>query len=124
MLVVEDGPTITHGGMPSGAGFIAAKQAGAGTIIDPRPYLTKSLKTTFKKYPHIGVLLPAMGYGSAQIKELQTTINKCPADVVLAGTPIDLSRLIKLDPGKTMVRVRYEYKDVGSPTIESLLKKF
>jgi predicted GTPase len=123
VLVVEDGPTITHGEMSTGAGFIAAKKYKAKSIIDPRPYLTGSLKNTFKKYTHIGKLLPAMGYGEKQVKELQTTINKCPADVILTGTPIDLSRLVKLKAGKKFVRVKYEYQDVGTPKLESFLKK-
>jgi predicted GTPase len=124
VLVVEDGPTITHGEMPTGAGYIAAKKYGAKSLIDPRPYLTGSLKNTFKKFPHIGKLLPAMGYGDKQVKELQNTINKCPAEIILAGTPIDLSRLIKLKSGKQFVRVRYEYKDIGTTKLESFLKKF
>jgi predicted GTPase len=124
VLVVEDGPTITHGEMSFGAGLIAAKKHGAGTIIDPRPYLVGSLKTTFKKYPHIGKLLPAMGYGDKQIRELESTINKCPAEVVVAGTPIDLSRLIKLKSGKRFVRVRYEYKDISKPPLSKFLENF
>ncbi len=124
VLVVEDGPTITHGEMSTGAGFIAAKRAGAKAIIDPRSCLVGSLKNTFRDYPHIGKLLPAMGYGKKQIQELESTINKCTADVVVAGTPVDLNRLIKLKGNKKLVRVRYEYDDVGKPTLEDIIEKF
>ena len=124
VLVVEDGPTITHGGMATGAGYITAQREGAKTIIDPRPYLVGSLKNIFKKYPHIGKLLPAMGYGNKQVKELEATINKCPADIVVAGTPIDLSRLIKLKGNKEIVRVRYEYADISKPGLKDILKPY
>ena len=124
VLVVEDGPTITHGEMPIGAGYIAAQRSGAKTFIDPRPYLVGSLNNTFKKYPHIGKLLPAMGYGTKQVKELETTINSCPAEIVVTGTPIDLNRLIKLKGKKEIVRVRYEYVDIGKPTLEDAIKRF
>lgn len=124
VLIIEDGPTITHGEMSYGAGFIAAKKHGARTIIDPKPYLTGSLKAIFKKYPHIGNLLPAMGYGTKQVKELQDTINKCPAEVIISGTPIDLSRLIVLKPNKKLIRIRYEYKGIGKSNLESFLNKF
>jgi predicted GTPase len=124
VLVVEDGPTITHGEMPTGAGFIASERAGAKSILDPRPHLVGSLKATFKKYPHIGKLLPAMGYGDKQVRELEKTINNYPVDVVVEGTPIDLNRLIKLKGDKSIVRVRYEYADIGKPELKSALKKF
>jgi predicted GTPase len=124
VLIVEDGPTITHGEMSSGAGYIAAKKYRARTITDPRPYLTGSLRKTFEKFPHIGKLLPAMGYGAKQIKELQNTINNSPADVILSGTPIDLTRLITIKPEKTIVRVKYEYKDLGKTKLESYLENF
>ena len=124
VLVVDDGPTITHGEMSTGAGYIAAERASVKSIIDPRPYLVGSLKNTFKKYPHIGKLLPAMGYGNKQIKELQTTINNSPADIILTGTPIDLSKLIKLKGSKKIVRVRYDYADISKPGIKDVLKKF
>ncbi len=124
VLIVEDGPTITHGGMSYGAGFIAAKKYKVKSILDPRSYLVGSLKATFKKYPHIGKLLPAMGYGDKQISELESTINKCPVDVVLAGTPIDLGRLIKLKGGRSLVRVWYEYDDITKPGLEKYLEKF
>jgi predicted GTPase len=123
VLVVEDGPTITHGEMATGAGYIAAKRYGAKSILDPRPYLVGSLKSTFKKFSHIGKLLPAMGYGDKQVKELQLTINKCPVDTVLAGTPIDLSRLIKVKAGIDLVRVSYNYKDLSKPGLNSYLEK-
>ncbi|WP_455393153.1 cyclic 2,3-diphosphoglycerate synthase [[Eubacterium] cellulosolvens] len=124
VLVVEDGPTITHGDMPTGAGYIAAKHAGARAIIDPRPYLVGSLKNTFKKYPHIGKLLPAMGYGNKQVHELEATINKCPAEIIVTGTPIDLTNLIKFKGSKEVVRVRYEYDDLTKPGLKGILKDF
>jgi len=124
VLVVEDGPTITHGEMPTGAGFIAAKRAGAKSIIDPRQYLVGSLKNTFKKYPHIGKLLPAMGYGKAQVRELESTINKCPVDVVVTGTPVDLNRLIKLKGNKPIVRVRYNYDEISKPGLKEIIRDF
>jgi predicted GTPase len=124
VLVVEDGPTITHGEMVSGAGYIASKKYGAKSVLDPRPYLVGSLKKTFEKFPHIGKLLPAMGYGDIQVKELQATINKCPVDTILAGTPINLNRLIKVKSGVELVRVKYNYKDLSKPGLESFLKKF
>jgi predicted GTPase len=124
ILIVEDGPTITHGEMSYGAGMIAAKRLGAKSIVEPRPYLVGSMKATFKKYPHIGKLLPAMGYGDKQINELQTIINKSNAEIVLTGTPIDLSRLIKLKSGKKFVRVKYEYKELSKPGLKQLLEKY
>jgi predicted GTPase len=124
VLVVEDGPTITHGEMSTGAGFIAAERAGAKSIIDPRPYLVGSLKNTFKKYPHIGKLLPAIGYGKAQVRELESTINKCPVDVVVAGTPVDLNRLIKLKGNKPIVRVRYDYDEISKPGLRDIIRDF
>jgi predicted GTPase len=124
VLILEDGPTITHGEMAYGAGYIAAKRYGAKTIVDPRPYLVGSLKATFNKYPHIGKLLPAMGYGEKQVKELQNTINKCPVDLIISGTPIDITRLIKLKSGKDIIRVRYEYKEISKPGLDYFLKKF
>ena len=124
VLVVEDGPTITHGEMPTGAGFIAAKRAGAKSIIDPRQYLVGSLKNTFKKYPHIGKLLPAMGYGKAQVRELESTIDRCPVDVVVTGTPVDLNRLIKLKGNKPIVRVRYNYDEISKPGLKEIIRDF
>ncbi len=118
VLVVEDGPTLTHGEMPYGAGTIAARRHGA-ELVDPRPYAVGSIAETFRKYPHIGPLLPAMGYGSSQMSELAKTIAKTPADVVVIGTPIDLRRVIELS--KPAVRVRYELEETGSPTLADVL---
>ncbi|MCD6485439.1 MAG: GTPase [Candidatus Odinarchaeota archaeon] len=122
VLVVEDGPTLTHGGMKFGAGYLAAKKYGAKEIIDPRPYAMGSIKETYKKYPHLDLILPAMGYGKQQIKELEETINKADADLVIIGTPIDLRRLIKIN--KPADRVRYELKEKGPTTLEDIIKKF
>ncbi len=120
VLVVEDGPTLTHGGMEYGAGMIAAWDFGAKEIIDPRPYTVNSISQTFKKYPKIGKLLPAMGYGDEQIKDLQDTINKTDCDSVIIGTPIDLGRILKIN--KPSTRVRYELQEIGSLTIEKVLR--
>jgi len=122
VLVVEDGPTLTHGGMKYGAGTLAAKQYGAKEIIDPRPWLTGTLVDTFKKYPEIGNLLPAMGYGNEQIRDLEQTINKSDCDLVVIGTPIDLARVINIQ--KPSVRVTYELEEVGTPNLETILKPF
>ncbi len=121
VLVVEDGPTLTHGNMSYGAGTIAAKRLGAAEIVDPRPYAVGSIVKTFEKYPHLGALLPAVGYGKEQIKELEETINKAPCDVVLIGTPIDLRHVLRLN--KPAVRARYELKEIGTPTLEDILKE-
>ena len=120
VLCVEDGPTLTHGGMSFGAAVVAAKRAGAAELVDPRPYLVGSLKKTFEAYPHIGPLVPAMGYGDDMVADLEATINATPADVVVAGTPIDLGRLIQAD--KPVVRVQYELKVVGEPTLEDVIR--
>jgi predicted GTPase len=111
VLVVEDGPTLTHGEMKYGAATIAAQKYG-GIIVEPRPYVVKSIKETFKKYPHIGVLLPAMGYSDEQIKDLQETINKVPCDLVLIGTPIDLAKLIKINKPSQRVNYSLDEQDV------------
>ncbi len=121
VLVVEDGPTLTHGEMRYGAGTIAAERYQAGEIVDPRPYLAGSLKETFQAYPHIGALLPAMGYGRRQIEDLQATINAVDCDLVLFATPIDLPKLISIN--KPTVRVAYEYKDVDGTLLEEVLKR-
>ncbi|MBL7996835.1 GTPase, partial [bacterium] len=121
-LVVEDGPTLTHGEMKFGAGTVAAKKYNAKDIIDPRPYTVGTITDTFKKYPDIGILLPAMGYGTKQIRDLETTINKVPCDVVVIGTPIDLSRLIKIE--KPSVRIRYDLQEIGKPNLDTILSKF
>jgi predicted GTPase len=123
VLVVEDGPTLTHGEMTYGAGIIAAKKYGAKEIIDPRPSAVNSISDTLKKYSHIENLLPAMGYGDEQVKDLEDTINAADCDLVISATPIDLTRLININ--KTSVRVRYGYEDTGSPTLsEIIVEKF
>jgi predicted GTPase len=121
VLVVEDGPTLTHGEMTYGAGVIAARRFGAAALADPRPYLKGSLAETFQSYPHIGTLLPAMGYSPEQIRDLEQTINACPCDLVLSATPIDLTDLVKAN--KPVVRVRYEYSDNSSPTLEDVVRR-
>jgi predicted GTPase len=121
-LVVEDGPTLTHGEMKFGAGIVAAHKYGAKAIIDPRPWTVGTITETFKKYPGIGTLLPAMGYGDRQVKDLATTINKVPCDVVVIGTPIDLNRIIKIR--KPTVRVTYELQEIGKPDLEQVLGEF
>jgi predicted GTPase len=121
VLVVEDGPTLTHGGMASGAGFLAARQYGAAAIVDPRPFTVGSLKTIFTQYPHIGRVLPAMGYNEEQIRDLEATINNTPCDLVLFSTPIHLCRLLSCN--KPTIRVRYEYQDYGEPTLGEVFKK-
>jgi predicted GTPase len=120
VLVVEDGPTLTHGGMPFGAGTIAVRQAGVGTIVDPRPYAVGSIVDTLERFPMLGPVLPAMGYGEHQIAELQETIRNVPCDVVVIGTPIDLGRLI--DAGHPMRRAVYESVQLGEPRLEDLLR--
>ena len=119
VLVIEDGPTLTHGEMGYGAGVIAAKRFGAAEIVDPRPFAVGSIAATYAKYPTTGAVLPAMGYGSEQIGDLEATINATAADLVLAATPIDLTRLVKVS--LPMMRVRYELQVVGTPTLESVL---
>lgn len=120
VLVVEDGPTLTHGEMAYGAGWVAARRFGAKEILDPRPYAVGSIKETYTKYPTTGNVLPAMGYGDQQTKELEETINRSDADLVIIGTPIDLSRVINIK--KPTQRVRYELQEIGKPTLEELLK--
>ena len=119
-MIIEDGPTLTHGGMTFGAGVLAAKQYGAMEIVDPRPYAVGSIAETFEKYPHIGKLLPAMGYGHSQREELRETIHRTPCDVVIIGTPIDLRKLISID--KPTDRVRYNLQEIGIPTLKELLE--
>jgi predicted GTPase len=121
VLVVEDGPTLTHGEMEYGAGTIAAMNYGAKEIIDPRPYTVKSITKTYEKYPMIGKLLPAMGYGDDQMKDLEDTINKTDCDSVVIGTPIDLGRILKIN--KPATRVMYELQEIGGNTVESVLKE-
>lgn len=120
VLVVEDGPTLTHGEMKYGAGIVAARQYGAHEIIDPRPYAVGSIKKTFEKYPHIGTLLPAMGYSKTQMKELEKTINDTPCDMVVVATPIDLGRLLKIN--KPYKRVRYELQEKEALGLKYLIE--
>ena len=121
VLVVEDGPTLTHGEMPYGAGKIAAQTFKAAGIIDPRKYATGTLRETFRRYPHIDAVLPAMGYSKEQIQELERTINAAPCDLVLFATPIHLTRLLSIN--KPTIRVRYEYQDRGEPLLENELMR-
>ena len=121
VLVIEDGPTLTHGEMQFGAGVVAAQKYGAREIIDPRPFAVGSIKDTYQKYPLIGTLLPAMGYGEKQIKELEKTINNSDAEIIIIGTPIDLSRVMKVN--KKYVRVQYELQEIGKPDLMELLQK-
>jgi len=121
VLVIEDGPTLTHGEMKYGAGVVAAQKYGAKEIIDPRPYAVGSIKDTYKKYPNIGILLPAMGYGKKQIQELEDTINATDCDLVIIGTPIDLTRIIKFN--KKSVRVKYELQEIGRPDLDEVLNE-
>ncbi len=122
VLVVEDGPTLTHGGMKIGAGVIAAKKYGATELVDPRPFTVGKLSETFKIYPNIGSLLPAMGYGEEQLKDLETTINNTECDAVVIGTPIDLNRIIKINKPNT--RVYYDLQEIGYPDLKGLLDDF
>jgi len=122
VLVVEDGPTLTHGGMKIGAGVVAAKKFGAAELIDPRPYLKGKLKETFDIYPEIGTLLPAMGYSDQQLADLEATIDNTPCDAVIIGTPIDLSRIVKIN--KPYTRVFYDLQCIGDPDLKDLIKDF
>ncbi|MCX6132595.1 MAG: cyclic 2,3-diphosphoglycerate synthase [Ignavibacteriales bacterium] len=122
VLVIEDGPTLTHGEMKFGAGTVAAHKFGASEIIDPRPYCSGEIKKTFDSYPGIGILLPAMGYSEKQVKDLEETINKVPCDTVIIGTPINLARIVKLN--KPAVRISYELEEIGTPDLKSILGKF
>ncbi len=119
VLAIEDGPTITHGGMEFGAATLAAHRFGASELVDPRPHAVGSLRDTFEKYPHLGEALPAMGYGAKQIQELEATINGSEAEVVLFATPVDLRHLVKLD--KPALRVRYELQEIGEPNLKDAL---
>jgi predicted GTPase len=126
VLVIEDGPTLTHGEMSYGAGVLAAKKFGASEIIDPKPFAVNSIAETFKKYPKTGALLPAMGYGDQQLKDLEKTIEKTPCDSVIIGTPIDLRSVIKIN--KPSTRIRYELDEITKPDLRDILtnlfKKF
>jgi len=121
VLAVEDGPTLTHGEMTYGAAVLAAKANGAAALVDPRPFATGSIKRTFEEYPHVGELLPAMGYGRQQMEELRETISRSDAELVLIGTPIDLRRLIELD--KPALRVTYRLQEIGEPTLADILEE-
>lgn len=120
VLVIEDGPTLTHGEMAYGAGVMAARQAGAAEIIDPRPYAVRSIAETYDKYPTTGPVLPAMGYGASQIADLEETVNMTPVDMVIVATPIDLARIIDID--RDSQRVRYELQEIGRPTLVDVLQ--
>ncbi len=122
VLVIEDGPTLTHGGMTYGAGVIAALRCGAADLVDPRPWVTGKLAETFEIYPEIGSLLPAMGYGAEQVKDLENTINAVECDAVVIGTPIDLTRIVDID--KPVARVGYDLQEIGSPDLGTLLAQF
>ncbi len=121
VLVVEDGPTLTHGEMTYGAGVISAQTFGAAEIVDPRPYAVGSIKETYRQYPKIGPVLPAMGYSEKQIRDLEATANAADYDLVIFATPINLTRIVKIS--KPAVRVRYEYRDAASPTLGDVLKR-
>lgn len=122
VLVVEDGPTLTHGEMEYGAGAIGARKMGAAELIDPRPYAVGSIKNTFEKYNHLSNVLPAMGYGHKQMKELERTINKADCDTVVIGTPIDLTRIININ--KPWTRVRYELEEIGTPDLKTIINEY
>ncbi|HLN60203.1 MAG TPA: cyclic 2,3-diphosphoglycerate synthase [Symbiobacteriaceae bacterium] len=121
VLVLEDGPTLTHGEMKYGAGVVAAKRYGARELIDPRPFAVDTIADTFRKYPNIGQgLLPAMGYGEKQMKDLEATINACDCDLVVSATPIDITRVVK--PNKPILRVTYELQEIGEPTLAQIIR--
>ena len=121
VLVIEDGPTLTHGEMAYGAGWVAARRFGAAEIVDPRPFAVGGIAATYKKYPSTGPILPAMGYGDEMVHDLETTINNADVDYVLSATPIDLNRIIKVN--KPMQRVRYELQEIGEPNLETILEE-
>ncbi len=122
VLVIEDGPTLTHGEMPYGAGILAAQKYGASKIVDPRPFAVGSIKATYEKYTHLDRILPALGYGKKQMAELTQTIDKVDCDLVVSGTPIDLGRLIKTS--KKILQVTYELEEIGSPDLKEVLREF
>jgi predicted GTPase len=121
VLVIEDGPTLTHGEMAYGAGWVAARRFGAAEIVDPRPFAVGSIISTYQKYPNTGPILPAMGYGDAQTRDLEQTIRNADVDMVIVGTPIDLTRILKIN--QPSQRVRYELQEIGQPTLEDILKR-
>jgi predicted GTPase len=120
--VVEDGPTITHGGMAHGAGLLAARQAGAAEIVDPRPWVGSAIAPVYAQYPHIGPVLPAMGYSGSQIAALQGVLNAANADVIVAGTPVDLGALMTL--AKPVQRARYEFAELERPGLWERVQRF
>jgi predicted GTPase len=122
VLIIEDGPTLTHGGMEFGAGYVAARKYGAAEIVDPRPYAVGSIKRTYEIYPHLKGILPAMGYGETQIMELEETVNGSDADLVIVATPVNLGRILKIN--KPYVRVTYELQEIGRPTLRDVLEGF
>lgn len=122
VLVIEDGPTLTHGGMSYGAGMVCADECEAAEIVDPRPYAVGSIEDAYTKFPHLGKLIPALGYYKDQLKDLEATVKATPADVVLVGSPIDLRRVIKID--KPALRVRYELEEIGEPTLKQIVTEF
>jgi predicted GTPase len=122
VLAVEDGPTLTHGGMKIGAAVVAARKYGATEFVDPRPYLVGKLVDTFETYPNIGTILPAMGYGEEQLRDLEATINATDCDAVVVGTPIDLARIVNID--KPHTRVFYDLQEIGDPTLDTILSEF
>jgi predicted GTPase len=122
VLVVEDGPTLTHGEMPYGAGVVAARQCGAAELIDPRPYAVGSIRGTYERYPHLTALLPAMGYSDMQRHELEETIRRTPCDLVIIATPIDLARVIKLE--RPNLRVTYQVEELSTPNLADRLANF
>jgi predicted GTPase len=119
VLVVEDGPSITHGGMPFGAATIAARKFGAAEIVAPQPFAVGSIRDTYQRYPHIGSQLPSMGYSEQQIMDLEATINRADCDLVVFSTPADLNGLLHIN--KPAIRIRYEYKDHGPPLLKDVL---
>jgi predicted GTPase len=120
VLVVEDGPTLTHGEMAYGAGVVAARRFGAAEIVNPRPYAVGSILEIYEKYPTTGNVLPAMGYGQEQVQELEQTIDNTPCDLVIVATPVDLRRVVKID--KPSQRVRYEIQEIGRPDLADVLE--
>jgi predicted GTPase len=122
VLVVEDGPTLTHGEMKIGAGTVAAQKFGAAELVDPRPFTVGKLSETFEIYPNIGTLLPAMGYGDEQMRDLEATINNTDCDAVVIGTPIDLNRIVKINKPNT--RVYYDLQEIGLPDLAGAIDEF
>jgi len=119
VLVVEDGPTLTHGEMTYGAGTVLARSHGAAEIVDPRPWATGRIRDTFARYPGIGALLPAVGYGDAQVRDLEETIRRVPCDLVIVATPVDLTRIVRIDT--PMLRARYALAETTHPDLKELL---